>query len=130
MKDIIYDILISASIMSLLITSVIPVFKSNAGLIHGLAVQEGCDEVSGSFYPDLSTDMTVIIGCELISSIRYYENGNVPIRVSLFEGTVYVYNGETYDPDIFKIPYDSNFQCIYTYEGTILTYMEFVEIEI
>ncbi len=128
MKDIIYDILISASIISLLITSVIPVFKSNAGLIYELAIQAGCDAVSGSIYPDFSTDMTEITGCELISSIRYYEDGNVPIRVSLFEGIVNVYNGETYNPDIFKIPYDSNFQCIFTYEGTRLTYMEFVEV--
>jgi len=127
-KEIIYDLIISVLIMSLIITVVIPIFDNNISITQTIASKaEDTDKLSGSIADNIPAG-GIVTGADIISVIRYFEKENVTITVLLNNGTEKKYLMEKYNPEEFRIPYDHNFLCNYTYGEGKITSVEYTEI--
>ncbi|MDD5602890.1 MAG: hypothetical protein PHG48_02250 [Eubacteriales bacterium] len=130
MKDIIYDILISAITLSLLISAVLPSAKGNLSTVASMACREDRRR-STDLKPELINEQgcpaAFADGSDIISLIRYYEGGLVTIEVFKQDGGSFIYTGGEYDPGIFRIPYEGLFECSCVFSEDIPAIITFTE---
>jgi len=128
-KEVIYDLIISVLIMSLIVTVVIPLFDNNISITKTIASKvEDTDKLSGKIADNIPVG-GIVTGADVISVIRYFENENVTIAVFLSNGMENIFLKEKYDPERFRIAYNHKFLCNYTYNEGKITSVEYREVE-
>jgi hypothetical protein len=116
MGAIIAEIVLAAIVLSLLLMIIIPAFNKNREMIGIAARKENeLGNVKSLSIIDLGKDE--FSGNDVIATVRYYsEVSGVTVEVTTISGS-YLYDGETYDENIFSIPRGDMYIISLTYTG-------------
>ncbi|MBM7613600.1 hypothetical protein [Alkaliphilus hydrothermalis] len=125
MKNIIASIVLSTVILGLTMMG-IQLWRNNLELIKATAEKTTqLEKLQKSSVLPLQKEQ--LTGGEVISLIRYYsQNSEVLVEVSI-DGGSYVYDVESYDRNVFYIPYDVVFEKSEFYEGQKLRKLIFAK---
>jgi hypothetical protein len=75
----------------------------------------------------LNLTKSTVFGSDVISVIRYYKDSTTVQIVVTVGGNTKTYSGENYDSSVFNIPYETEFDRTYTYDGTKLKKVTYIE---
>lgn len=122
----VFEVIISVIVLSLLVV-VIYIFRNNMDIIGNSAnnANENDKIKADSMLP---MDKNTITGSEVISVLRYYSSdSSVQIDVTIGEVNK-SYVGEMYNPLVFSINYNDNFESAYEYEGSAIKKIKYKKI--
>ncbi len=115
MKEVIYELIVSAVVLSLVLLSIGLVRKDVEIVKNLMSRSDELEKISKIDF--LNIDKDLVIGGDVISFIRYYSNdSDVTVEVNV-GGSIKKYITDTYDSKDFKISYDSQFENQIIYEN-------------
>lgn len=115
MKGVIYEIIVSAVVLSLILLS-IGLVRNDVEIVQNLIERsDELEKISKKDFIDIEKD--TVIGGDVISFIRYYANdASVTVEVSV-GGSTKEYVSDTYDSKVLDISYEAEFDNEVIYNG-------------
>ena len=115
MKEVIYELIVSAVVLSLVLVS-IGLARNDVEIVQNL--MDRSDELEKTSKLDfIDVDNDTVIGGDVISFIRYYaDDSDVTVEVTV-GGNSKEYISDTYDSTEFEISYEAEFDNEVIYDG-------------